>query len=155
MGIADILRKNDAKRAANGGVAKHSLEREAQARLAFSETVAARILAALKELRDPALGEISRLPIAAKPSQIGIFFECLGLVRLTLHCIVVADGAGVAYCSSIDLAMSRGGKIVRGSIEPLKANAGIRVGKNGVPEHVFALDAAKLKKAVEALANQL
>jgi hypothetical protein len=153
MGIADILKKNDAKRAANG--VKNSVEREQHSRLAFSEIVAARMLGALIELKDPALGEITRLPIASKAHEIGIFYECLGMVRMTLHCVVVADQAGVAYCSAIDFAMSRGGKIVRGGLEPLKPNAGIRVGKYGVPEKYFAIDVPKLRRVIESLANQL
>ena len=155
MGIADILRKNDAKKGANGEHGRNALEREQHSRLTFSEIVATRMFEALKELRDPALGEITRLPIASKPSEIGIFYECLGLVRLTLHCVVVADQTGTAYCSAIDFAMSRGGKIVRGGLEPLKKNAGIRVGKYGVPEKHFAIDVANLRKPVESLANQL
>lgn len=155
MGIDDILRKNDAKRAASGDAAKRVMEREQHARAEFSEIVANKLFNALRDLNDPALGEITRLPIAAKASEIGIFYECIGIVRLTLHCIVAADPNGVAYCSSIDLAMSRGGKIVRGLVEPMRGNSGIRTGKLGVPEQYFAVEVPKLKRALEMLANQL
>jgi hypothetical protein len=155
MGILDILRKNDAKRAAHGDATKRSVEREQHARIEFSEVVATKIFAALTEMRDPALQEITRLPIGSKQSEIGIFFECLGAVRLTLHCVVAADPNGVAYCSSIGLVMTRNNRTVRGAFEPMRGNAGIRTGKLGVPEQYFAVEVPKLKKAVESLANQL
>lgn len=155
MGIEDILRKNDAKRAASGDAVKRSIEREHHARTQFSEVVATKIFAALTELNDPALQEITRLPIASKPAEIGVFFECLGSVRLTLHCVVAADPNGVAYCSSIGLVMTRGNRTVRGNMEPMRGNAGIRTGKLGVPEQYFAVEVARLRKAIEILANQL
>jgi hypothetical protein len=155
MGIDDILRKNDAKRASSGDLARRSLEREQHARAEFSEVVATKMFSALLDLRDPALGEITRLPIGAKASEIGVFYECLGSVRLTLHSVVAADPNGVAYCSSIELVMSRGGRTVRGMMEPVKNNSSIRLGKLGVPEQHFAVETARLRKAIEALANQL
>jgi len=155
MGIEDILRKNDEKRAHGGDVRQGAYERGLQARFVFSETVAAALLAAVVALRDRAVGEPVRLPIAAKPSETGVFIECEGLVRLTLHCVVRADPNGIAYCSSIDLNMSRGGRIVRGTFEPIRGNTGLRANRLGYTEKQFAIDQPKFHKAIEALAHQL
>jgi hypothetical protein len=155
MGIEDILRKNDEKR--GRGDARHdAYERELQARFAFSENVAAALLAALVALRDKAIGEAVRLPIAAKPSETPVFIECEGLVRLTLLCHIRADLTGMVFCSAIDLGMSRaGGRIMRGQFEPVHGSLGSRPGKLGVSEKQFAVDHVKFREAIEALARQL
>jgi hypothetical protein len=154
MGIEDILRKNDEKRA-RGDARQGAYERGLQARFIFSEAVAAALVAAVWGLRDLAVGEPVRLPIAGKSTETGVFVECQGLVRFTLHCVVRADPNGVAYCSAIDLGMSRGGRIVRGTFEPIRGGAGFRANKLGVTDKQFEIDPAKFKKAVEALAHQL
>ena len=85
-----------------------------------------------------------------------MFIECEGLVRLTLLCHIRADLTGAVFCSAIDLGMSRnGGRIVRGTYEPVRANSGIRPGKLGVSEKQFALDATIFRNVIEALAHQL
>ena len=66
MGIEDILRKKDERR---GDPRQDAYEREFQARFIFSERVAGALVAALIALRDKAIGEAVRLPIAAKPSE--------------------------------------------------------------------------------------
>ena len=154
MGIEDILRKNDEKRS-RGDARQGAFERGLQARFAFSELVAIHLLAALVALRDPAIGEPARLPIAGKPSETGVFIECEGLVRLTLHCVVRADPNGIAYCSSIDLGMSRGGRIVRGTFEPVRGSSGLRPNKLGYTDKQFTIEQPKFLKAIEALARQL
>jgi hypothetical protein len=154
MGIEDILRKNDEKKRGQGDVRLGAYERGLQARMVYSEAVAAFLLSAVKALRDPALGEAVRLPIGAKPNETGVFIECEGLVRLTLQCVVRADPNGVAYCSPIDLGMSRGGRVVRRAFEPLRGNSG-RAGRLGVTEKQFVVDQPKFVKAIEALAHQL
>jgi hypothetical protein len=153
MGIEDILRKIDEKHG-HGNPQQAAYERGLQARAAYAEVVAAALLTAIKNLRDPAIGEGERLPIAAKPSETGVFIECEGLVRLTFHCVLRADPAGEAFCSAIDLGMSRGGRIIRGSFEPMRRNSG-RANKLGVSEKQFAIDPPAFLKAIEALAHQL
>jgi hypothetical protein len=60
------------------------------------------------------------------------------------------------FCSAIDLGMSRnGGRIVRGSFEPTRANSGIRPAKLGVTDRQFTIDPVKFRTAIEALAYQL
>ena len=153
MGIEDILRKKDEKR---GDPRQDAYEREFQARFIFSERVAAALIVALIGLRDKAVGEAVRLPIAAKASETPVFIECEGLVRLTLLCHVRADLTGAVFCSAIDLGMSRnGGRIVRGSYDPVRSNSGLRPGKLGVSEKQFAVDPAAFRNAIEALAHQL
>jgi hypothetical protein len=155
MGIEDILRENDQKRGRTDP-RQDAYEREFQARFLYSDTVAAALLGGLLALRDKAIGEPVRLPIAAKPSETPVFIECEGLVRLTLLCHVRADQTGVAHCSVVDLGMSRnGGRIIRGSFEPVRPNSGIRPGKLGVIEKHFAVDHAKFRAAIESLARQL
>jgi hypothetical protein len=155
MGIEDILRKKDAKRGIRDA-RQDAYEREFQARFVFSERVAGSLLSALIGLRDKAIGEAVRLPIAAKPSETPVFIECEGLVRLTLLCHIRADLTGTVFCSAIDLGMSRnGGRIVRGSYEPVGGNSGLRPGKLGVNEKQFAIDLPKFRHAIEALAHQL
>jgi hypothetical protein len=155
MGIEDILRKKDEKRG-RGDARQDAYEREFQARFVFSERVAGALIAALISLRDKAIGEAVRLPIGAKPSETPVFIECEGLVRLTLLCHIRADLVGTVFCSSIDLGMSRnGGRIVRGSFEPVRANSGVRGGKLGVTEKQFAIDPPKFRHAIESLAHQL
>jgi len=154
MGIEEILRKNDEKRSRGDG-RQGAYERGLHARFVFSETVAAALVAAVWALKDPALGEPVRLPIAGKSTETGVFIECQGMVRFTLHCVIRADPNGVAYCSAIDMGMSRGGRIVRGTFEPIHGNAGFRANKLGVTEKQFAIDPPKFLKAVEALAHQL
>ena len=153
MGIEDILRKNDEKHA-RGNVRLGAYERGVQARASFAEFVALALVAAVKGLRDPALGDPQHLPIAGKPQETGVFIECEGMVRFTLHCVVRADPEGNAYCSSIDLGMSRGGRIVRGSYEPVRPNSG-RPGKLGVTDKQFLIDPPRFLKAIESLAHQL
>jgi hypothetical protein len=155
MGIEDILKQNDEKRTHSGDARQGAYERGLQARFVFSERVALALLAAVVAMRDRAIGEPVRLPIAAKPSETGVFIECEGLVRLTLHCVIRADPNGVAYCSSIDLAMSRGGRIVRGTFEPIRGSTGLRANKLGYTEKQFTIDQPKFVKAIEALAHQL
>jgi hypothetical protein len=154
MGIEDILREND-KRRGRSDARQDAYEREFQSRFVYSENVATALLVALLALRDKAIGEPARLPLAAKPSETPVFIECEGLVRLTLLCHVRADLAGTVYCSSIDIGMSRGGgRSVRGSFEPIRSNSG-RPGKLGVTEKQFAIDPHKFRDAIEALARQL
>ena len=154
MGIEDILRKKDEKRG-RGDARQDAYEREFQARFAYSERVASTLLSSIIALRDKAIGEAIRLPIAAKASETPVFIECEGLVRLTLLCHIRADLTGAVYCSAIDLGMSRnGGRIIRASFEPVRPNAG-RPGKLGVPEKQFTVDAPKFKAAIESLAHQL
>jgi hypothetical protein len=156
MGIEDILRENDQKRGRGADARQDTYEREFQARFIYSETVAAALLGALLSLRDKAIGEPVRLPIAAKPSETPVFIECEGLVRLTLLCHIRADLTGAVFCSAIDLGISRsGGRIIRGNFEPIKAGLGTRPGKLGVPEKQFGVDHGKFKAAIEALARQL
>jgi len=153
MGIEDILRKKDERR---GDPRQDAYEREFQARFIFSERVAGALVAALIALRDKAIGEAVRLPIAAKPSETPVFIECEGLVRLTLLCHIRADLTGAVFCSAIDLGMSRnGGRIVRGSYEPVRGNSGSRPGKLGVSEKQFAIDPPHFRAAIEGLAHQL
>lgn len=155
MGIEDILRKKDEKRG-RSNPRQDAYEREFQARFVYSERVAAALIAALIALRDKAIGMAVRLPIDAKPSETPVFIECEGLVRLTLLCHVRADLTGSVFCSAIDLGMSRnGGRIVRGSYAPMRANSGVRPSKHGIPEKQFAIDPAKFRHAIEALAYQL
>jgi hypothetical protein len=154
MGLEDILRKNDEKRA-HGDPRQAAYARGLQARSTYSETVAAALLKAVKDLRDPALGEPVRLPISAKSTETGVFIECEGLVRMTLHCVVHAEPDGIAYCSAIDMGMSRGGRIVRGTFEPVRGNAGVRSHTHGVTEKEFFIDRARFLKVIEALAHQL
>jgi hypothetical protein len=154
LGIEDILRKNDEKRS-RGDARQGAYERGLQARFVFSETVAAALVAAVWALRDPAVGEPVRLPIAGKSTETGVFVECQGLVRLTLHCVIRADPNGIAYCSPIDLGMSRGGRIVRGTFEPIRGNLGVRANRLGVTDKQFLIDPAKFLKTIEALAHQL
>jgi hypothetical protein len=155
MGIEDILRKKDEKRGRGDG-RQDAYEREFQARFIFSERVATGLLVALIGLRDKAIGEPVRLPIAAKPSETPVFIECEGLVRLTLLCHIRADLTGTVFCSAIDLGMSRnGGRIVRGSFEPVRPNSGVRAGKLGITEKQFAIDATVFRNVIEALAHQL
>jgi hypothetical protein len=155
MGIEDILKKKDEKRGRGDG-RQDAYEREFQARFIYSERVATTLLASLIALRDRALGEAVRLPIAAKPSETPVFIECEGLVRLTLLCHVRADMTGAVYCSAIDLGMSRNsGRIVRGSFAPVGVNSGTRLGKLGVPEKQFTVDQTAFRNAIEALAHQL
>jgi hypothetical protein len=154
MGIEDILRKKDEKRG-RGDAKQDAYEREFQARFAYSERVATALLLGLIGLRDKAIGEAVRLPIAAKSSETPVFIECEGLVRLTLLCHIRADLTGAVFCSPIDLGMSRnGGRIMRGQFEPTAPNAG-RPGKLGVPERHFKVDQEKFRHAIEALAHQL
>jgi hypothetical protein len=68
MGIEDILRKKDERRG-RGDARQDAYEREYQARFVYSERVAAALLSGLIGLRDKAIGEAVRLPIAAKPSE--------------------------------------------------------------------------------------
>jgi hypothetical protein len=155
MGIEEILRKKDEKRGRGDG-RQDAYEREFQARFVFSERVAAALISALIGLRDKAIGEAVRLPIAAKPSETPVFIECEGLVRLTLLCHIRADLTGTVFCSTIDLGMSRaGGRIVRGSYEPVRLNSGLRAGKLGVTEKQFVIDPPSFKNAIESLAHQL
>ena len=155
MGIEEILRKKDEKRGRGDG-SQDAYEREFQARFIYSERVAAALIAALIALRDKAIGEAIRLPIAAKPSESPVFIECEGLVRLTLLCHVRTDLTGTVFCSAIDLGMSRnGGRIVRGSYEPVRGNSGSRLAKLGVTEKQFAIDPVIFRNAIEALAHQL
>jgi hypothetical protein len=155
MGIEDILRKKDEKRGRGDG-RQDAYEREFQARFIFSERVATGLLVALIGLRDKAIGEPVRLPIAAKPSETPVFIECEGLVRLTLLCHIRADLTGTVFCSAIDLGMSRnGGRIVRASFEPVRPNSGVRAGKLGITEKQFAIDATVFRNVIEALAHQL
>ena len=155
MGIEDILRKSDEKRGRGDG-RQDAYEREFQARFVYSESVAAALLAALLALRDKAIGEPVRLPIAAKSSETPVFIECEGLVRLTLLCHIRADLTGAVFCSPIDLGMSRnGGRIMRGTFEPSRGTSGTRLGKLGVPEKQFTIDPVKFRTAIEALAHQL
>lgn len=155
MGIEDILRKKDEKRGGKDG-RQDAYEREVQARFAFSEHVATALISAIIGLRDKAIGEPVRLPIAAKPSETPVFIECEGLVRLTLLCHIRADLVGAVYCSAIDLGMSRnGGRILRGQYEPVKPNSGSRATKFGFPEKQFAIDPVKFKNAIEGMAHQL
>jgi hypothetical protein len=154
MGIEDILRQNDSKRG-RGDARQDAYEREFQSRFVFSENVAAALLSSLIGLRDKAIGEAVRLPIAAKTSETPVFIECQGLVRLTLLCHVRADLTGTVFCSAIDLGMSRnGGRIIRGQFEPTRPNAG-RPGKLGVTEKQFTIDLPKFREAIEGLARQL
>lgn len=156
MGIEDILRENDAKRGRGGDARQDAYEREFQARFMYSETVAAALIAALVGLRDKAIGEPVRLPLAAKSSETPVFIECEGLVRLTLLCHVRADMTGTVFCSAIDLGMSRnGGRIMRASYEPMRANSGHRAGKLGVTQKHFGIDLPRFRNAIEALARQL
>jgi hypothetical protein len=154
LGIADILRKIDEKRNHQGDP-RSAYERGLAGRASFSESVAAALIAGVKGLHDPGLGEPVRLPIAGKSTETGVYIECLGLVRFTLHCVVRADANGVVYCSPVDLAMSRGGKIVRAVFEPTRGNSGVRMNKLGVTDKQFAVEPAKLLKSIEALAHQL
>lgn len=80
MGIEDILRRKDEKRG-RGDAKQDAYEREFQARFAYSERVAAALPAGLIGLRDKAIGEAVRLPIAAKSSETPVFIECEGLVQ--------------------------------------------------------------------------
>jgi hypothetical protein len=155
MGIEDILKKKDEKRGRGDG-RQDAYEREFQARFIYSERVAMTLLASLVALRDKAIGEPVRLPIAAKQSETPVFIECEGLVRLTLLCHIRSDMAGVVYCSAIDLGMARnGGRIVRSQYAPVATNSGIRLGKLGVTEKQFTVDQAAFRTAIEALAHQL
>ena len=155
MVIEYILKKKDEKRG-RGDARQDAYEREFQARFIFSERVATGLLVALIGLRDKAIGEPVRLPIAAKPSETPVFIECEGLVRLKLLCHIRADLTGAVFCSAIDLGMSRnGGRIVRGSYEPLRGNLGTHLGKLGVTEKQFAIDPIPFRNAIEALAHQL
>ena len=95
------------------------------------------------------------MPIASKPTETGIYFECEGIVRLTLHAVVRTDPNGTAYCSPIDLAMTRHGKIARGNFEPVSSKAGVRPHQLGVAEKYFAIESERLQKALENLAHQL
>jgi hypothetical protein len=156
MSIEEILRENDGKRGRRSGDPRQdAFEREFQARFVYSEHVAATLVHSLWALRDKAVGEPVRLPIAAKSSESPVFIECEGLVRLTLLCHIRADQTGVAHCSSIDMGMSRnGGRMVRCSFDPVRAGAG-RPGKLGVTEKSFAIDLPKFRAAIESLAKQL
>ena len=154
MGLEDILRKNDEKRA-HGDPRQAAYARGLQARSTYAEVVAKALLDAINKLHDPALGEAVRLPIAAKSTETGVFIECEGIVRLTLHCVVHAEPDGVAYCSAIDMGMSRGGRIVRASFEPVRGASGMRSNKHGVTEKEFTIDPQKLLKTIESLAHQL
>ena len=151
MKIAEIVRKNDERRGRRD-VRKGAYERGLQARWMYSEFVAGALLAAVKALRDPALGEAVRLPIAGKPTETGVFIECEGLVRLTLHCVIRADPNGIAYCSAIDLGMSRGGRVARCSFEPMRGTSGFNA-ELGVTDKQFAIEGAKFLKAIESLAH--
>ena len=155
MGIADILRKLDEKKNHQGGDPRSAYERGLAGRASFSEAVAAALIAGVKSLHDPGLGEPVRLPIAGKSTETGVYIECLGLVRFTLHAVVRADANGVVYCSPVDLAMTRGGKIVRAVFEPTHGSSGMRGNKLGVTDKQFAVETPKLLKAIEALAHQL
>jgi hypothetical protein len=155
MGIEDILKKKDEKRG-RSDPRQDAYEREFQARFIYSERVATALISALIGLRDKAVGEAVRLPIAAKPSETPVFIECEGLVRLTLLCHIRADLTGAVFCSSISLGMSRGGgRIVRGSYDPVHPGLGHRPGKLGVAEKQFGVDAPKFREAIEGLAHQL
>lgn len=155
LGIEEILRKNDEKRA-HGRVRQDAYERDSNARSAFSQSVAAALIAAVQRMRDPAIGIPERLPIASKETEIGVFVECQGLVRFTLHCVVRTDQEGNAYCSAVDIGMSRpGGKIVRSSFDPVHGHSGTRASRLGIPEKHFGIDPARFVHAVEALAHQL
>ena len=155
MGIEEILRKKDEKRGRRDP-RQDAFEREFQARFIYSERVASALISALIGLRDKAIGEAVRLPIAAKPSESPVFIECEGLVRLTLLCHIRADLTGAVFCSPIDLGMSRnGGRTVRGSYEPMRPNSGQRRTKLGVAEKQFAIDPPAFRTAIEALAHQL
>ena len=154
MGIEDILRENDKKRG-RSDARQDAYEREFQSRFVYSENVAVALLGALLSLRDKAIGEPVRLPLAAKPSETPVFIECEGLVRLTLLSHVRSDLAGAVYCSSIELGMSRGGgRSVRASFDPIRNNSG-RPSKLGVTEKHFAVDPHKFRDAIETLARQL
>jgi hypothetical protein len=156
MGIEDILRENDQKRGRGNDARQDAYEREFQARFMYSEHVALTLLASLAALRDKAIGEPVRLPIAAKPSETPVFIECEGLVRLTLLCHIRADLTGAVFCAPIDLGISRaGGRIIRGQFEPIKAGLGTRPSKLGIPEKQFGIDQAKFRTAIESLARQL
>lgn len=155
MGIEDILRTNDEKRGRKDG-RQDAYERELQARFIFSEHIATALLAGLMQLRDKAIGEPVRLPIAAKAFETPVFIECEGLVRLTLLCHIRADLTGAVFTSAIELGMSRnGGRIMRGQFEPVRPNSGSRPGKFGFSEKQFAVDKDKLRAAIESLARQL
>lgn len=154
-GIEEILRENDRKRG-RGDPRQDAYEREFQARFLYSEHVAATLVNSIWALRDKALGEPVRLPIAAKSSESPVFIECEGLVRLTLLCHIRADQTGVAHCSSIDIGMSRNGsRMVRCSYDPIRAGSGGRAGKLGVIEKHFAIDIEKFRSAIQSLAKQL
>lgn len=155
MGIEDILRENDRKRG-RSDPRQDAYEREFQARFLYSEHVAGVLVNSLWALRDKAIGEPVRLPIASKSSESPVFIECEGLVRLTLLCHVRADQTGVAHCSPIDIGMSRNGsRMVRCSFEPVRPNSGARSGKLGVTEKHFAVDLPRFRTAIETLARQL
>lgn len=155
MGIEDILKENDRKRG-RADPRQDAYEREFQARFMYSEHVAATLVNALWALRDKAIGEPVRLPIASKASESPVFIECEGMVRLTLLCHVRADQSGVAHCSPIDMGMSRNGsRMVRCQFEPVRAGSGGRTGKLGVIEKNFAVDLTKFRAAIEGLAKQL
>jgi hypothetical protein len=154
-GIEEILRENDRKRG-RGDPRQDAYEREFQGRFLYSEHVAATLVHSLWALRDKAIGEPVRLPIAAKSSESPVFIECEGIVRLTLLCHIRADQTGVAHCSAIDIGMSRNGsRMVRCSYEPIRAGSGGRAGKLGVIEKHFAIDLEKFRTAIQSLAKQL
>ncbi len=157
MGIEDILRKNDEKRG-RGNLRQGATERGEKACQAFYEFVALALVAAVKGLRDPALGEPVHLPLGTKTNssqERAVLIECQGLVRFTLHCMVRTDLEGTAYCSAIDLGMSRGGgRSVRGTYEPLRGSSG-RPNKLGVTDKQFLIDPPRFLKAIESLAHQL
>jgi hypothetical protein len=154
MGIEDILRKKDEKRG-RSDARQDAYEREFQARFVYSERVATSLLGALITLRDKAIGEAVRLPLAAKPSETPVFIECEGLVRLTLLCHIRADLTGTVFCSTVDLGMSRnGGRIVRGSYDP-RGHSAVRPSKLGYTEKQFGIDQEKFRAAIESLAHQL
>jgi hypothetical protein len=154
LGIEEILKKNDDKRA-KGNVRQGAYERGLLARALFSETVASALIAGIVSLKDRAIGVPVRLPIASKPTESGVYIESEGLVRFTMHCVIRADPNGVAYCSPIDMAMSRGGRTARLVFDPVRGAAGHRLGKLGVAEKQFFVEPAKLQRALELLAHQI
>jgi hypothetical protein len=84
-----------------------------------------------------------------------VYIESEGIVRFTMHCVIRADANGVAYCSPIDMGMSRGGRTARGVFDPVRGNPTHRLGKLGVTEKQFFVEPAKLQRAIESLAHQL
>lgn len=152
MGIEEILKKNDAKRVQRRA---NAAERSVVVRAAFALTVETELVGALRKLNDKAIGEPQRLPIASKPAEIGIYFECEGLVRLTFHCVIRSDNSGDAFCSTLSLAMSRSGRTIRSAFDPIKPKMAARPHRLGYSEKQFGIDPVALQKVLEGMARQL